>query len=313
MRWSEEVVGIDFSDDCLVAARVMAGSSGALSLLNAGWVRVDPAAPDKVWADALRHLWRSAGFSTRTVCASLRSRSALLRYFRYPALDPVELASALGLEAEDSLQLPREEIALDWHLSQSVLVKGSKKETSLEGLLVAAPRKQIRQQLDVLRMAGLYPVAMDLAAAAMANLFAATNPELPEGDPVCLLHLTAHRAEIALRFGEKGLYARSLYPRGASWEASLGSLVEGVQDALKYYVFKLGGQPVHRLLAGGHLPAHADFLALLQEKAGVPVEKWNPVGRVVPGSSQMRRLLAEPERPPLEISLGLALRRYDDE
>lgn len=313
MRWSEEVVGIDFSDDGLVAARVTAGDSGTLRLLNVGWAQVDPAAPDKEWAAALRRLWRAAGFSSRTVCASLRSRSALLRYFRYPALESVELASALGLEAEDSLQLPREEIALDWHLRPAAPVAGARKETRLEGMLVAAPRKQVRQQLGILRMAGLYPVAIDLAPAAVANLYMATTPGSPASAAICLLHMGRHRADIALLFGDKGLYARTLYSRGTSWEASLGPLVEGVQDALKYYVFKLGGQSVSRLLAGGQLPAESGFLASLQEKAGVPVEKWDPVGRVVPGSAQVRRRLAEAGPPPLEISLGLALRRYDDE
>lgn len=314
MRWSEEVVGIDFSDDCLVATRVASGSPGSLRLLNLGWARLDPAASDDEWAAALRRIWRSAGgFSTRTVCASLRSRSALLRYFQYPALEPVELASALGLEAEDSLQLSREELVLDWHLAQSTAVAGSPKESCLEGLLVAAPRKHIQQQLDIMRMAGLYPVAVDLAAAALGNLHVATHPEPPTGEPVCILHLTGHRADMALLFGEKGLYARSLYARGASWDSSMAALVDGIQDALKYFLFKLGGQPVRKMWLSGPLPEQTGLLALLREKAGVTAEKWNPVARVVPGSALVRRRLAEADRPPLEISLGLALRRYDDE
>lgn len=313
MRWSEDIVGIDFADNGLVATRVAAGNPGPLRLLNAGWVQVDPAASDRDWAAALRQLWRTAGLKTRTVCASLRSRSALLRYFRYPALDPVELASALGLEAEDSLQLPREEIALDWHLSRPLPLSGTKVRSDVEGLLVAVPRKHLEQQLHILRLAGLFPVAVDAAPAALANLHAAVAPDAGERAAVCLLQLAAHRADIAVVFGEQGLYARTLYPRGDSWEASLGPLMEGVQDALKYYVFKLGGQTVRRLLVGGTLPAQADFLAGLQQKAGVPVEKWDPAARLVPGSAHVRRLLAEAGRPPLETSLGLALRRFDDE
>lgn len=307
----EDVVGLDISNGVISAARVTAAPGGTLTLQSAGWTEVSPDASERELAAALRHVWRSAGIPSWTVCASLRSRSVIVRYFSYPALEQVELVSALALEAEDSLQLPRDQIVFDWHLNHRQRRAAEGKAVRDEGLLVAAPRREVDQQMAMLRRAGLYPVAIDLGATAVGNLFQVMHPDPKSHEDTCVLHLTSQSANIVLLFEGDSLYARTIYARGDTWDASLGSLLEGLQDALKFYVFKLRGQPVRRVAVSGRLPDKADILRLLREKAGVPVEIWDPLTRVAPGSARVSRLLRESERPPLAVSMGLALRRYD--
>lgn len=308
---NEDVVGLDISNGIISAARVVASPGGTLTLQSAGWAQVAADASDRDLAIAIRQVWRSAGIPSWTVCASLRSRSVIVRYFSYPALDRVELASALALEAEDSLQLPRDQIALDWHLNHQQRRAAQGDVARDEGLLVAAPRKELQGQLNVLRQAGLYPVAVDLGATAVGNLFQVMHPDPKAREDTCLLHLTSQSANIVLLFEGDSLYARTIYARGENWEASMGALFEGLQDALKFYVFKLRGQPVRRVVVSGRLPERADMLGLLREKTGVPVELWDPLARVAPGSPKVSRLLRESNRPSLAVSMGLALRRYD--
>jgi Tfp pilus assembly PilM family ATPase len=309
---TDDVVGLDWSDGVVTASRVEVDSSGALRLLNVGWASVGSGATDRELATAIRDVWRSASMPSWTVAVSLRSRSVILRYFNYPSLQPEELQSALRLEAEESLQLPQDEIATDVHLNRSH--RPARPEATgqpYEGLLVAAPRKEVRHHLDVLRMAGLYPVAMDLGATALANLFQVLTPDPKQCEDTCVLHLSSHSADIIMLFEGDGLYARTLHARGGTWDNSVAGLVEGLQDALKFYVFKLRGQPVRRIVVTGRLPLQQDFLDVLRLKTGVPVELWNPLSLVKPASFRVQHRLTGASPPPLSISMGLSLRRYE--
>lgn len=310
----EDVVGLDLSDGILAVARIRVGQGGAMRLCNAGWAEVPAGISDREQAAAIRRLWRQSGMPSSTVCASFRGRSGIVRYFKYPALKPDELESALRLEAEETLQLPPAEITMDWHLNPGEAPAASGAGSRpYEGLLVAAPRKDVDQFIDLLRMAGLYPVTLDLGATAVCNLYCAQHRDAKGTPDVCLVHLTRQCADIAVMFEGRGLYARAVYARGKDWDASLDLLAEGLKEALKYYEFKLRRTPPGRIVLTGRLPALPGADARLQTAVGVPVEVWNPLQQVVPASHRVRRLLAHPtEVPSLAIAMGLALRRYDD-
>lgn len=309
---TDDVVGLDWSDGVVTASRVEVDASGALRLLNVGWASVGSNASDRELAAAIREVWRTAGMPSWTVALSLRSRSVVLRYFNYPSLRPEELQSALRLEAEESLQLPPDEVATDVHLNRrDKEVTGESSGRPYEGVLVAAPMKEVKHHLEIVRQAGLYPVAVDLGATAMANLFQVLTDDPRECEDTCVLHLSSQSADIVMLFEGDGLYARTLHARGATWDQSVAALVEGLQDALKFYVFKLRGHPVRRVVVTGRLPLQKDFLDVLRVKTGVPVELWNPLTLVKPASFRVKHRLSAASPPPLSISMGLSLRRYD--
>ena len=315
MSWltgEEDVVGLDLSEGVLTVARVRQGHDGVVNLCNAGWAEIPAGVSDREQAAAIRRLWRQSGMPSLTVCASFRGRSGIVRYFKYPALKPDELEAALRLEAEETLQLPPAEIVMDWHLNPGEPVPAGSGSRAYEGLLVAAPRKDVDQFIALLRAAGLYPVVLDLGATAVCNLFCALHPDPKGTQEVCLVHLTRQCADIAVIFEGRGLYARAVYARGKDWDASMDLLAEGIKEALKYYEFKLRRTPPGRIVLTGRLPALPGADTRLQAAVGVPVEVWDPLRQVVPGSHRVRHLLARPaEVPSLTIGMGLALRRYD--
>lgn len=309
----EDIVGVDISDGMVTAVRVRAGREGGIVLSNAGWDEIPAGASDRQQAAVIRRVWRSSGMPSCTVCASFRGRSCMLRYFRYPALTRDELESALRLEAEESLQLKQTDIVMDWQLSQPVRSGSGSGSRPYDGLLVAAPRADVDKLLAVLRLAGLYPVAVDVGATALCNAYQALQSGAAGDGVTCLVHLTRQCADVALLFARQGVYARSVQARDADWDTSPDTLIESVKDALKYYEFKLRQQPVTRLVLAGRLPPRAGFEAALGKAVGLPVTVWQPLQALVPGSSRVRRLLANPAQvPPLAISIGLALRRFGD-
>jgi len=307
----EDIVGLDWSDGEITAARVDVSPLGAVRLLHVGSAHVPAGASDDAVVAALRELWRSAGMPSHTVAASLRSRSVVVRPFSYPALQPEEFRAAVRLEAEETLQLRADEIALDWHLNQNgAPSEVGKAGRPFNGLLVAAPLREVENHQRILQQAGLFPVILELGATAVANLYQATHREPKACDDVCVLLLTPQSAEVAILFEGDGLYARTLYARGGSWDQSVQTLIEGVQDALKYFVFKLRGRPVRKLVVTGRLPAQADFLDVVRSKTDVPVEAWDPVSTARASSARVRAALQKGMPSSLAISMGLSLRRY---
>ena len=112
----ENIAGINIADGVISVARVIRRSRKKIQLTHAGWTEYAPDASEDEIALSIRKIWKAAKIPTKTVCVGLHSQSLCLKYFRYPDLSPMELTSALKLEAEETLQLPPEQIMLDGHL-----------------------------------------------------------------------------------------------------------------------------------------------------------------------------------------------------
>ncbi len=116
-RRTEDVVGLDVSNGVISAARLAASSKVPLRLLNAGWATVSPGASERELAIAIRDVWRSASMPSRTVCASLRSRSAILPLFFLSRHGPGGAGARAGPGGGRQPAVAAPQIALDWHLN----------------------------------------------------------------------------------------------------------------------------------------------------------------------------------------------------
>jgi len=311
MSSHEDVIGLDIGDTTVVASRVGRRHSGQIELREAGWVDFDAGASEKQLAAAIRRLWRENGFSTYTVCSCLRSRSAVLKYFKYPNLSEDELSSALRLEAEDALQLSLDKIVIDWHVNRrSADGEAGNGQRDTEGVLVAFPRSEVDRHLAVLQSAGLYPVVVDTACMAVSNLFFELGGRRNPDEVECLINLAKKFVDVAILFDDKCIYPRTIISRSAVWEEAVDYLIANLKDALKFYQFKLRQKPVQRLILCGRIPSKEDFLNKLQETVGLPVEIWDPLGDMaVRLGGRSRAFLEGGVNSLLVTSLGLALRR----
>ena len=307
-----DVVGLDIGDGLMTAARVRPLKDGRLSVTHVGWEEYDVGASDRQIAGAIRRLWRRHALSTFSVSSCLRCPSLTLKYFKYPGLSGVELASALRLEAEQALQMPPEKIALDWHVARrpSAATAALGGDEGTEGVLVAAPRVEVERHLELLRMAGLYPVVLDVGTLAAGNLLAAVGETVPASTAICLISLGRRLADIAILYEGDFVYPRSVFSRGADWRTVPDQLAGHFQDMVKYSQFKLRQEPVKRVVLCGRVPAEAFWTKTFSEGIGVPVELWNPLSQVAVGVRASRALSGDSAGmgPSLATCLGLALR-----
>ncbi|MEI6148824.1 MAG: pilus assembly protein PilM [bacterium] len=322
LSWStSDVVGVNFGDSHITVARLRGNNSGPFEVTHAGWESYDPSAPEREIALAVKALWRKAGLPTKTVVASLRSSALVVRYFKYPSMPGSELRSALQLQAEECLQLTRDELVVDCHINKGeVLREGNRVEGEMiEGVLAAAPSKDVDHVLNILHMAGLDPIVLDVRAVAVANLYA-TLAAKREDSTVCVVNLSPHSADVIVLSKSGAMYPHTVFCRASTWAESPAFLCENIRDVMKYSEFKLDWEPVHRVFLTGDMPiqgvtvgqlGNGDFLSNVQTGLKLPVETWNPLKHLVLKTKGIRELIeghpADAAR--LAPSLGLALRR----
>ena len=308
----EDVAGLDIGDSCIAGARVRFKRNGQIQVTNAGWVEYESGASDKGVASAVRRLWRKCNISTFTVCSCLRSRSLAFIHFAYPDLSSDELESALRLRAEETMQMPADEIIMDWHTSRrSGKEANNKNGRGIEGILIATPRKEVERHLAILEMAGVYPIILDVGCMAISNLFLELDGRNRGEKGVCLVNLGKHNADIAVLFNGEYIYPRIVLSRSVAWEEAVDYLLENVRDVLAYCEFKLRRGPVEQLLFTGRIPSKELLLEKTAETIALPAELWNPLQHPrVKVSRSVHSLGSQEDTAPLmTASLGLALRR----
>ena len=311
ISWStSDIAGIHLGDTHITASRVIQKGTELPVITHVGWVPYDAAASEKDIALVLKNFWRTTRMPTQMVCSSLRSSAMVMRYFKIPAMSLAELKSTLTLQAEEALQLTRDKMSVDWHVqkrSQGDSVAGN---PMIEGILAAAPVKDVERQLSILSLAGLDPVIVDVRAMAVANLFILLDDHAGEAS-VCLVSMTPHSADVIVIRKLGGIYPYTVFCRASTWEQSPGFLSENIRDVLKYSEFKLDWDSAKRVLLTGEVPESGAFIEQLRKDLNVPVEVWNPLEAMTIKDHRVKELLAESTTSSklLVPSLGLALRR----
>lgn len=306
MTWlREDVAGLDLGDAFIAAARVKRG--GGVKVTHGGVREYEGTAAEEAVAKAVRQLWSDLAMPTRTVCASLRSVSMVMRHFKWPIMSDMELSQALALQAEEALHMPRDEVEIDWHVNAS---QPSPAEGYVEGTLIAVPKRDIERQLAILRLAGLYPVAFDVGAMAAANWFLDRAPALQERTAVCLVCLSSFTADIAVLVGRDWIYPHTAFCRAAAWDMATEFLAEHILEITRYFEAKLRREPVSEVVLTGQVPAAEGFISTLSAKLRRPVRVWSPLQNVTSQASRVqRRIEAAPQSAALmTTALGLALR-----
>lgn len=308
INWStSDIAGIEFGDSHITAVQLRGKGASSYSLTHAGSVEYDPSAPPRAIADTIKILWKKSRMPTRTVCASLRSASLVMRYFNMPLMSMAELKSALQLKAEEALQLSRDEIAMEWHVNKP---SPEKPGEAICGLLAAAPAKDVDRELDVLCAAGLDPVILEIRALGVVNLYHALKED-DDGESMCLVNMLPHAADVMIRRKSGELYPHAVYCRACTLEESPAFLAENIRDVLRYTEYKLGWEPVRSVVLTGLVPGGDQFSAKIHAALGLAVERWDPLSAIRRKSRAVKALMeTESARDGFLVSaLGLALRR----
>ena len=305
-RPEEDIAGVEITDRWVIAARMARNAAGNLELTHLGRQEHPGLHDEEGVVEALKQVWQTYGIPTSTVAVCLHSPRLLIRRFRYDNVEREELDSTLSLQAEELMQLPREQLLVDWQVERAETA-GS----ALEGLLVAIPQQEAEKHLALLRKANLYPIILDVSCTALNNLFRAVQGDEAPSETICLVHGSLSRISLAIVKTSSSF----IYPRYRDCHAQQAELepdffVQYIQEALSYYEQKHPGAAVDRLALSGELSTNRDFSAAIKAQSTLPVVNWNPLEwpdiAFSPAIFSLSKL--EEIGPQSAVALGLAMR-----
>lgn len=305
LRREEDFAGLDVNGGRMVASHFsIRGSKQILDRLVTE--KYDPAISQKELAGRIRTMWKKNKMPTRTVHTCLHSRSLIVRGFQYKNLNREELPKVLSLEAEEALQQPPDQIAMDWQLNTPPPANDSE-ITELSGTLVALPRKTVAQHLNFIQSAGLYTAQVEVSYAAMHNLYTFMTHGTA-ASPVCLVNLAERTADIIMCSGENE-YPRTLFSANGNWDENLDYLLENIRSALLFHHLKARQNPIKKIIIAGRIPAPDQFPAQLSDKAALPVEIMNIRTDIRLKNKQVNIPENLHQQCNLETGIGLGIRR----
>ena len=175
-RFRAQAVGMDIDRGAIKAVQVSKGG-GDYTLQHVGYRRLPPGTITKgevadhdLLAAEIGEFWATHDFKGKSAVLGLSNQKVVARLLDFPRMDPEDLKSAIGFEAQDHIPMPIDEAVLDY------VVLGPQEEGSDTDqiLIVAAQRDMVSRFTSAVRTAGIRPVGVDVKA---LSLMRSTLPE----------------------------------------------------------------------------------------------------------------------------------------
>ena len=192
-------VGLDIGSSSVKVVQVK-GGEGQLELKAAGLAEISPDAMEAVEEDVrdalisetIKRLFKEAKIGTRKVVTSISGESVIIRPVKMPFMSPEELEGMVGMEAEQYIPLPMDEVVLDYHVMGESMGESQRK---LDVLLVAAKQEHVEKHLALVQGAGLDPKLIVVDAFGGSNAFV-LNDDTPAEETVMLICIGAARTSV---------------------------------------------------------------------------------------------------------------------
>jgi len=295
--------------------------------------------------DAIREAIDSAGIRTTNVATAVAGHSVIVKKISLPAMSREELEESIRWEAEQYIPFDINEVNLDFQILDS-----SDSDGQMEVLLVAAKKDLIDDYVHVITDAGLNPAIIDVAAFAVENAFELnydTNPD----EVVALVNIGSQVVNINIVAGGVPAFTRDINTGGnvyteeiqkalsISWEEAERLKIGGTSEeesqevvpqevehamravtdtvlgeisrSLDFFAATAAESRINRVFLSGGGSKVSGLDTAFQGKTNLPVERFDPLAKVIP-SSRFDAEYLEEVGPSLGVSVGLALRRVDD-
>lgn len=168
------IVGLDIGSTGVRGVELSSNGKNKPTLVRSYEIPLPPGAvvrgevvqPDVVGA-ALKRLWSQGGFKSKKVVLGTGNQGVIVRDLTVPKMSLKHIRESLPFQVQSTLQMQLPDSLLDFYpTSESVGEQGP----VLNGLLVAAEKKEILGNVSAVEKAGLTPVEVDLIPFALNRL-----------------------------------------------------------------------------------------------------------------------------------------------
>lgn len=174
-RKASTLVGLDIGTASIAAVEVSTNGSATITRtgiapLESGLSDDGEVSDERALGEALKDLFAQNKLD-RSVRIGLANQRVVVRTLRMPRIaDKKELGTAIRFQAQDEIPMPMEEAVLDWQVMDS---DPGAAPGSMEVVVVAARRDMVKRLVAAVRLGGLRPVGLDVAAFGMIRAFSA--------------------------------------------------------------------------------------------------------------------------------------------
>jgi type IV pilus assembly protein PilM len=283
--------------------------------------------------EIIKKLYKDAGIKTKNVATALPQDQVFTRVVTLPSLSEEEIESALQWEAEQYVPLPLSEVILTHEIVNKT--KEDSKE-NIEVLLAAAPKSLVEKTMNILKMAGLVPVSIEMEIMSMARSLVspdsqqvllvdfgakATDLAIVENGRIVFVYSvpTAGEAltraislELGLESSQSEAYKRSygVDPEKlegkirAALKPLLATIVSEIKKAIQFYQEK--GKNVQNIVLSGGGAALPEINTFLAKELNLEVQIGNPFSQII--EDDLSSKLPSYERALYSVAVGLAMK-----
>jgi type IV pilus assembly protein PilM len=204
-------VGLDIGTSSIKIVELEAGNPIRLNHFGrmplpegalAGGVVKDSAAV----SGAIKDGFAALGIRHKRVQVAIAGQAVVVRNIKIPLMEAAEVQNALHWEAERYIPFPVDECTMDF-----IIIDRDEAQQELEVMLVCAHKNIIDSHLEVLRQAGLQPLAIDIQPFALSRALGLEDTERNDRN-VAVLDIGAGTADLAIFRSGLSRFTRILPP-----------------------------------------------------------------------------------------------------
>jgi type IV pilus assembly protein PilM len=170
-----KIVGVDVGNDVIRAVEVADFDKARPTVLRyhqatlpEGAVQRGEVIEPNTVGEALKHLWKSGGFSSKRIVLGVGNQRVFARELTVPKAPIKHIRESLPFQVQDMLPVPVADALLDFYpVAETVTDHGA---SGIRGLLVAAVKEAVAQKVLAAKLAGLTVVDVDLIPFAVSRI-----------------------------------------------------------------------------------------------------------------------------------------------
>lgn len=206
---SAQIFGLDIGRSFIKMVELNGGKQRSLKAVGSvqtpgGGIQSESTVELGKVTDAIRACRESAKIESSACVVSIVESQVVSRLIELPNLTEKELAAAINWEAEQYIPMPIRDVTLQYKV-----VSKSGPTGKINVLLIAAPKRIIEKYVNIVRAAGLKPVALETESIALSRSLCR------EGDPTTVIvSLGAASTEIVVVYNGSVVFTRSITTGG---------------------------------------------------------------------------------------------------
>ncbi|MBF0100052.1 MAG: type IV pilus assembly protein PilM [Desulfobacterales bacterium] len=349
-RKKDTLVGLDIGSSAIKVAEVVETKKGRMlkkiaiapvpyRLIEEGSIKDAPAV-----ASIIKQLWKSENIKEKKVAISIGGYSVINKKVLLDRVSEDKLQVTINQEAEQYIPFDIKDVNLDFQ----ILDDSSDGKEKMNVLLVAAKKEMINEYVNLLDLAGLSVLIIDVDAFALQNIYEFIGEV--SNDLVALLDIGAYKTTLNIMKGTSSLFIRdvslgcgqittriqSFYNkldikeaedvwRGASKvsldknkirQSDVDEIVSRIVSewcaeitrALDFF-YSSNDERIKTFILSGGGANIKEFRTLLSQQASAAVKMFNPFKGFETGYDQK---YLDNLAPQVAICMGLSLRRVND-